>query len=53
MDELIPLMTLLVPAGGIGMALAAFAVSRLKRDPGICIERGKPRIVPGDTTLNW
>ena len=55
MEAFLQFMAVLAPAGAVGFALAAFAVSRLRRDPGISIERGKPRGVhaAGDATLSW
>ena len=53
METFVQLIALFAPAGAIGMALAAFAVNRLKRDPGIVIERGKPQKIPSDTSLGW
>ena len=53
MEGFIQFMSVLAPAGGVGLALAAFAVSRLRRDPGIYIERGQPRELPADMTISW
>lgn len=53
MEAYIQLATLFAPAGCVGMALAALAVSRLRRDPGIMIERGKPQKVPSDPSPGW
>ena len=51
MTEFIQVMAVVAPAGCIGLALAAWAVGRLRRDPGIVIERGIPHELPSD--LSW
>ena len=53
MESFLHFMMVLIPAGGIGVTLAALSVSRLRRDPGITIERGKPCELPSDTRLSW
>ena len=51
MAEFVQIMAIIAPAGFIGFGLAAWAVSRLRRDPGIVIERGAPHELPTD--LSW
>ena len=53
MTELIQFLAIIAPAGCIGFALAALAVSRLRRDPGIRIERGTPHELPSDGGFSW
>ena len=53
MTALIQIMAVIAPAGCIGFALAALAVSRLRRDPGITIERGVPHELPSDGSFTW
>ena len=47
------IMMVIIPAGCVGMALAAASVARLRRDPGIKIERGTPHELPTDTSIGW
>ena len=44
METFVHIAAVLTGAGSIGLMLATIAVSRLKRDPGIYIERGKPQM---------
>lgn len=53
MITFIQAMAIIAPAGCIGLALSAWVVSRLRRDPGITIERGVPRELPSDTGFSW
>ena len=53
MESFMQFMMVIIPAGCIGMALAAASVAHLRRDPGIRIERGVPHELPSDINIGW